>query len=75
MLLKAYFQISRDTEYPERDYSITLQKQRVLEILKKEVNSGRVGTLHMSPKFYDDVFLFVGLITLETSIEIWLDGS
>ncbi len=30
-------QMYRDRECPERDYSIYLQKQRVLEILKKEV--------------------------------------
>ena len=46
-----------------------------------EDTSGRVGTfkfyLHWSPKFYDNIFLFVGLFTLATFIfDGWLiNGS
>ena len=31
--------------------------------------------LHKSPKFYNNVFLFVGLATLGTFIEVWFVGS
>ncbi len=40
---------------------------------------GRKGTLgcllHLSRKFHNSVFLFVGLTTLKTVIEYWLVGS
>ena len=42
-------------------------------------NPGRQGTLgcllHQSPKFFNNVFLFIGWTTLGTFIKFWLVGS
>ena len=51
----------------------------IIAYLCQDYKSGRKGTmvclLHSSPKFYNNVFLFVGLSTFGTFIEFWLVGS
>ena len=59
-------------------YLIFYHKIKNIDEITPEENifSGREGTfgclLHYYPKFYNNVFIFVGLITLGTFIEFWL---